>query len=61
MKTLALIGPTISFILCFLGGIITMMGDANVGIGLFFIGVAFFVGPMLWMASETYFSKPGNK
>jgi len=61
LKTLARVSAAISFAICLAGGlwILTAVGfdhdegDAmNTGIGLYFIGKAFFVGPMLLVAAE---------
>jgi hypothetical protein len=60
MKTLARIGAGLSFAFCLLGGL-WILGRANfgskddvvdTGIGFYFIGKAFFVGPMLLLAAE---------
>ena len=67
MKTLARIGPVVSFTFCLLGGVVLLLNGIDnesgllSGIGLFFIGMAFFVGPMLWLAAEKYCSKPDSK
>ena len=58
-----------SFAFCLLGGlwILTrtdfkskddVLGTA---IGLYFVGKAFFVGPMLWLAAEKFGSKTDSK
>ena len=67
MKTLAQIGAVLSFGFCLLGGIwilkqadFSSKGDAlAVAIGFYFVGKAFFVGPMLWLAGERMSPKPG--
>ena len=70
MKTLARIGAGASFTFCLLGGmwILTSAGfdrsgDTVIwtGMGLYFIGKAFFVGPMLWLAAEKCCSKQHDK
>ena len=67
MKTLARIGPVVSFLFCLLGGVVLLLNGIDKesglmsGIGLFFIGMAFFVGPMLWLAAEKYCSKSDSK
>jgi hypothetical protein len=70
MKTLARIGAVLSFLFCFTGGtwILVKTGLSSksddaiwTGIGLYFIGKAFFVGPMLLLAAEKCCSKPENK
>lgn len=64
MKTLARNGPVISFVFCFLGGVLLLLNGIDkengffCGLGLFFIGMAFFVGPMLWLVAEKYRSTP---
>jgi len=60
LKILARIGAGLAFVLCLAGGlwILSKVGfrsDDNAvwtGIGLYFIGKAFFVGPMLLVAAE---------
>ena len=58
MKTLARISAVIAFLLCLIGGLwilfhVKAKDDAVwVGIGLYFVGKAFFVGPMLLVAAE---------
>lgn len=58
MKTLARISAVLAFLLCLIGGIWVIAnsdsdGDAIwIGIGLYLIGKAFFVGPMLLVAAE---------
>jgi hypothetical protein len=70
MKTLARIGAGLSFTFCLLGGmwVLTKTGlDRSgedviwTGIGLYFVGKAFFVGPMLWLAAEKCCSKQDGK
>ena len=59
MKTLARIGAVLSFVFCLLGGLwilsrasFTSKDDVlATAIGFYFVGKAFFVGPMLWLAS----------
>jgi hypothetical protein len=59
MKTLARIGAVLSFVFCLLGGLwilsrasFTSKDDLlATAIGFYFVGKAFFVGPMLWLAS----------
>lgn len=58
MKTLARIGAVLSFAFCLLGGLwilsrssFTSKDDIlGTAIGFYFVGKAFFVGPMLWIA-----------
>jgi len=60
MKTLARAGAVLSFSFCLLGGLwilhkagFSAKDDAlSTAIGLYFIGKAFFVGPMLLVAAE---------
>lgn len=60
MKTLARIGAVLSFAFCLLGGLwilsrcsFTSKDDAlATAIGFYFVGKAFFVGPMLWLAGD---------
>jgi hypothetical protein len=74
MKTLARVGAVLSFTFCLLAGagLIGMVVKAGFGsadgggilyfcIGLYFIGKAFFVGPMLWLAATKCCSKPDGK
>jgi hypothetical protein len=67
MRTLARIGPVTSFVLCLLGGLVLLLNGVDkengllCGIGLFCIGMAFFVGPMLWVAIEKHRTKSDNK
>ena len=67
MKVLARIGPITSFILCLLGGVVVLLNGVDkesgllFGVGLFFIGMAFFVGPMLWLVHEKYCSTADRK
>ena len=58
-KTLAQIGAVLSFAFCLLGGLwilskasFAAKGDIlPAAIGFYFVGKAFFVGPMLWLAA----------
>ena len=70
MKTMARIGAVLAFTCCFLGGawILVKTGFSNsndnavwTGIGLYFVGKAFFVGPMLWLAAEKCCAKEAGK
>ncbi|EEF60467.1 hypothetical protein [Pedosphaera parvula] len=67
MKSLARTAPFVSFVFCILGGVVLVLDGIDqengfvCGIGLFFIGMAFFVGPMLWLVAEKYRSKPNDK
>jgi len=59
MKTLARIGAVLSFAFCLLGGLWILSRSSfsakddvlATAIGFYFVGKAFFVGPMLWLAS----------
>jgi hypothetical protein len=59
MKIMAQVGACLSSAFCLLGGvwILAKVGFStkddvmSTGIGLYFIGKAFFVGPMLWLAA----------
>lgn len=60
MKILARIGAVLAFTFCLTGGV-WILSKASfsknddvlaTGIGLYFVGKAFFVGPMLWLAGE---------
>ncbi len=67
MITLVRIGPISSFVFCLLGGLVLLLNGVDkengllCGVGLFCIGMAFFVGPMLWVASEKHGSKSDTK
>jgi hypothetical protein len=69
MKTLARIGAVLSSSFCLLGGLwILSRADfkskddlLGTAIGFYFVGKAFFVGPMLWLAAEKFVSKPDSK
>ena len=70
MKTLARIGAGLSFAFFFLGGM-TILAKTHLRIdgetivltalGLFLVGTAFFVGPMLWLAAEKHCSREDGK
>jgi hypothetical protein len=59
--------PVLSFVCCFLSGAILLVnGIARkdyfpCGLGLFFVGVAFFVGPILGLAIKKHEAKPDDK
>ena len=70
MKTMARIAAVLAFTCCFLGGawILAKTGFSKsndnavwTGIGLYFVGKAFFVGPMLWLAAEKCCAKEAAK
>ena len=69
MKTLARIGAVLSFAFCLLGGLwILTRADfkskddvLGTAIGFYFVGKAFFVGPMLWLTAEKFGSKADCK
>jgi hypothetical protein len=58
MNTIWKTAPITSFIFCLLGGLVLLLNGLDKedgylsGLGLFCIGVAFFVGPMLGLALE---------
>jgi len=58
MKMLSRVAAVLAFLFCFAGGVWFLChatGNDNVlsvGLGLYFVGKAFFVGPMLWLSSE---------
>lgn len=60
MKTLARLGAVLSFAFCLLGGLwilnrtnFSSKDDAlATAIGFYFVGNAFFVGPMLWITGD---------
>ena len=61
MKRLARLGAVLAFVFCLAGGVWTLthvdLADARhepltLAIGLYFVGKAFFVGPMLMLAAE---------
>ena len=67
MKTLARIGAVLSSVFCLFGGVLIIAktgfgtdkdGAIWTGIGLYFVGKAFFTGPMLWLAAEKCCSQP---
>jgi hypothetical protein len=60
MKTITRLGAILSFAFCLLAGL-WILSRASFGakddvlataIGFYFVGKAFFVGPMLWLAGE---------
>lgn len=69
MKTLARIGAVLSFAFCLLGGLwILSRSSFNskddvlaTAIGFYFVGKAFFVCPMLWLASGKCFTNADSK
>lgn len=69
MKTLARIGAVLSFVFCLLGGLWLLMRTdfsskdniLSTAIGFYFVGKAFFVGPMLWLAADKYCAQPQEK
>jgi hypothetical protein len=58
MQLLARFGPMVSFVFCLLGGAVLLLNGMDradyvwSGMGFFFIGIAFFVGPMLWLSAK---------
>jgi hypothetical protein len=68
MKRLARAGAGLSFTFFLLGGVAILTKTDYSGeyvvliaLGLFLVGTAFFVGPMLWLAAEKCGSKQGGK
>jgi len=70
LRTLARISAALAFVICLCGGlwILTSVGfdhgndDAVwTGLGLYFVGKAFFVGPMLLVAAEQLGKEPESK
>ena len=67
MKILSRVTAVLAFLFCFTGGVWFLChatGNDNVllvGFGLYFIGKAFFVGPMLWLAVQKCCIKPDGK
>ena len=69
MKTLTRIGAVLSFLFCFLGGLwiltrvdFTKNDDIlTTAIGFYFVGKAFFVGPMLFLTGERMGAKSESK
>ena len=69
MKALAQVGAVMSFAFCLLGGL-WLLSRANfnskddilpTAIGFYFVGKAFFVGPMLWLAAGKCCTPPESK
>jgi hypothetical protein len=70
MKTIARVGAGLSFTCFFVAGA-AVLANVNprrpgeevvlIAIGLFLVGIAFFVGPMLWVAAEKWCSKQNDK
>lgn len=69
MKIIARSGAVLAFAFCLLGGLWILSRSSfsskddvlATAIGFYFVGKAFFVGPMLWLASEKCGSKPEGK
>ncbi len=69
MKILAQIGAALSFAFFLLSGIIILTkvdphaSDAIIGavLGFILLGIAFFVGPLLWLAAEKWCPKQNGK
>jgi hypothetical protein len=63
-KLVGRIGAVLAFVFCLLGGLWILKacwstGSSNdnalyIGMGFYFVGKAFFVGPMLWLATEQF-------
>ena len=58
MQILTRVCPIVSFSFCLLGGIILLLNGLDredfvwSSFGLFLIGMAFFIGPMLWVSTK---------
>ena len=63
LKLIGRVGAVLAFLFCLIGGgmiVIIFAQDKGtdksymfwMGFGLYFVGKAFFVGPMLWLATE---------
>ena len=69
MKILAQTGAALSFAFFFSSGIMILTkvdplaSDSLIGtvLGLILLGIAFFVGPLLWLAAEKWCPKPDGK
>ena len=70
MKTLARAAAVMAFLFCLFGGLWILLhvgfkskGDDAIwtGLGLYFVGKAFFVGPMLLVAAEQLGRRPANE
>lgn len=70
MKTFARTAAIFSSLFCLAGGLWLLKGadfsakssDAlPIAMGLYFVGKAFFVGPMLFITAEKFFQKSDNK
>lgn len=68
MKTCAQIGAVLSFLFCLAGGLWLLCqtswskNDAlSVAIGFYFVGKAFFVGPMLFLAAARLGAAEGKR
>jgi hypothetical protein len=67
LKTLARIAAVLAHLFCLGGGVWLLATDGGgfdsddplgTGLGLYFIGKSFFVGPMLWIAAELLEDRP---
>lgn len=67
LKTLARLAAVLSSLFCLVGGVWILVhckghdDDVWIGIGLYFVGKAFFVGPMLLVAAEQLDKGQGSK
>ena len=64
LQKLGKMSSCVAFVLCFLGGLWILIFEGfstddatSTGLGLYFIGKAFFVGPMLYIATVKLFEK----
>jgi hypothetical protein len=71
MKTLLRVAAGLSFLFFFVGGLCFLSVVASsspasdtvipMALGFFFVGIAFFVGPLLLVAAEKFSRKDGSK
>ena len=59
MRSLARVAAVLAFLFCLLAGLWILLQTERedvlaYGIGLYFVGKAFFVGPMLWLAADRH-------
>ncbi len=70
LRIIGRIGSVLAFLFCLLGGGWILLNcwsghDKDnaiyIGMGLYFVGKAFFVGPMLWLVSEQVCARKDSK
>ena len=63
LRIIGRVGAALAFLFCLLGGVWMLKGafggnDGDntllIGMGCYFVGKAFFVGPMLWLTTERF-------